>query len=732
MAEQSGSPDIFKQNKQLIVKQKVVKHITIYNQSDVHIKVIATEREEVNLIKDLIIKQERNTKKEEKRQEIESDINTTSHSQNDENQTSQNRNKSTLRDSTKDYSGGISYDYRHRDKSNESTQHMEEKESHTGVDVGVGFGQNKADDNLKEKRNHNHSEKSRGGNIGFKGMGVGGNYKSENESSTYDKSHDKSDKKMSISADVGYGSSSKDKQQDITENTKEKGSEHNAKLEGTVKERRVIQSNAEQATVVHDTNDILMNLEQHNSSNRQSRAGQEVKEGFEAKVVFKESTSNQQYQSQSLIAPQTSQVLSYHGAMIRITIYHRHNGKWINDCENVGCDADYYLFQRNGRNQLEFVPCCDQLKQKLDGMMAEKRDATLIAQSNKQEMNDWEDYDVARFIHHLSRKYGDKVIDSEIAEKVEKANVNGSRLLTIKGDALKRIINDKNVFRIVWDELKHVQKGEVAVPSKEELNYKMISEWSEQMVMMFIATICDGKYYKYKECFDALTGNDLLKMNQKEDIARDIKYDSMITDPRELNEIWMKLAEIQQNQNVPSERDLADDYERVEHPTVIIKCFIVNPSASIVKQCEQQPHEWESIEVKLPTATDWIQNLQELQWIIVTTFPFLKSIAYLMRIDDTIIDNSDPQRLGNLIRIASSVPVIELIQNPNVETYFTITAHSNSDQTIEYPLSSNKREWTSKVYDDLLCSIAKAFGVPNDSRLSIYESIGNRVSHNLN
>eukprot|EP01083_Nonionella_stella_P155844 503997_1 len=122
---------------------------------------------------------------------------------------------------------------------------------------------------------------------------------------------------------------------------------------------------------------------------------------------------------------------------------------------------------------------------------------------------------------------------------------------------------------------------------------------------------------------------------------------------------------------------------------------------------------------------DWIQNLQELQWIIVTTFPFLKSIAYLMRIDDTIIDNSDPQRLGNLIRIASSVPVIELIQNPNAETYFTITAHSNSDQTIEYPLSSNKREWTSKVYDDLLCSIAKAFGVPNHSRLSIYESIGN-------
>eukprot|EP01083_Nonionella_stella_P167036 560356_1 len=80
MAEQSGPPDRFSAN------QKVLKRITIYNQSDVHIKVIATEREEM--------KQGRDTKKEANRQEIESDINTTSHPQ--------NRNTSTSSDSPND------------------------------------------------------------------------------------------------------------------------------------------------------------------------------------------------------------------------------------------------------------------------------------------------------------------------------------------------------------------------------------------------------------------------------------------------------------------------------------------------------------------------------------------------------------------------------------------------------------------------------------------------------
>eukprot|EP01083_Nonionella_stella_P268391 907299_1 len=151
------------------------------------------------------------------------------------------------------------------------------------------------------------------------------------------------------------------------------------------------------------------------------------------------------------------------------------------------------------------------------------------------------------------------------------------------------------------------------------------------MVMMFIATICDGKYYKYKECFDALTGNDLLKMTQKEDITRDIKYDSMIKDPSELNEILMKIAEIKQNQNVLSERDLADEYERVEHPTVILKCCIQNTSESaakqpqIVKHSKQKPQEWQDIEVKLPTATNWTKNLMELLYLITTKLPFLEN-----------------------------------------------------------------------------------------------------------
>eukprot|EP01083_Nonionella_stella_P288593 982044_1 len=84
MAEQSGSPNIFKP---LSPKQNIAKHITIYNQSDVHIKVIATER---------------HIKKEENRQEIERDINTTSHPQNDEHKTAQNRNISTSSDSPND------------------------------------------------------------------------------------------------------------------------------------------------------------------------------------------------------------------------------------------------------------------------------------------------------------------------------------------------------------------------------------------------------------------------------------------------------------------------------------------------------------------------------------------------------------------------------------------------------------------------------------------------------
>eukprot|EP01083_Nonionella_stella_P096005 269662_1 len=529
MAEQSGPPDRFSAN------QKVLKRITIYNQSDVHIKVIATEREEM--------KQGRDTKKEANRQEIESDINTTSHSQNDANK--------------------------------------------------------------------------------------------------------------------------------------------DAKLEGTAKEHSLSQSNDAQATVVHN----LMNAEQH---------------------LF--------------IAPQTSEVLTYHGSMIEISIYHQHDGKWINDCENAGCDADYYVFQRNAQNQLEFVLCPDELKQTLHVMMVEKR--------NEKEMNEWNGCDVVRFIQYLGRKYADKAIDSEIANKVKKAKLNGSRLLTIERGVLERLINDKNAFQIVWNELKRIQKGEIAVPSKEELNYKMISEWNEHMVMMFIATICDGKYYKYKECFDALTGIDLLKMNQEEDITRDIKYDLMITDPTELNEIWMKIAEIKQNQNVPSERDLVDDYERVEHPTVIIKCFIQNTRASaakdpqIVKHSEEKPHEGQDIEVKLLSATNWTKNLQKLLWIIPTKLPFLQSVEYLMRIHGTIIDFDDPQTLGDAIRIASSVPIIELIQNPDAKTHYTITVQSNSDQTFEYALPSDKMEWTNKVYDDLICSIAKSFGVPIESSMTIYEGIG--------
>eukprot|EP01083_Nonionella_stella_P146989 463037_1 len=456
-----------------------------------------------------------------------------------------------------------------------------------------------------------------------------------------------------------------------------------AKLEGTAKEHSLSQSNDAQATVVHN----LMNAEQH---------------------LF--------------IAPQTSEVLTYHGSMIEISIYHQHDGKWINDCENAGCDADYYVFQRNAQNQLEFVLCPDELKQTLHVMMVEKR--------NEKEMNEWNGCDVVRFIQYLGRKYADKAIDSEIANKVKKAKLNGSRLLTIERGVLERLINDKNAFQIVWNELKRIQKGEIAVPSKEELNYKMISEWNEHMVMMFIATICDGKYYKYKECFDALTGIDLLKMNQEEDITRDIKYDSMIKDPSELNEIWMKIAAIQQNQNVPSERDLMDDYERIEHPTVIIKCFIEcehiaqQPQIANPTDDFKQPHECEGIEVKLPTGANWTKNLMELLYIIPTKLPFLENVEYLMRIDGTIIDFDDPQTFGDLIRIASSTPIIELIQNPDAETHYTITAHSTSDQTFEDALPSDKMEWTNKVYDDLICSIAKSFGVPIESSMTIYEGIG--------
>eukprot|EP01083_Nonionella_stella_P280929 955882_1 len=144
------------------------------------------------------------------------------------------------------------------------------------------------------------------------------------------------------------------------------------------------------------------------------------------------------------MAPQTSKVVTYHGSKIEINIYHQEDGQWINDCENAACDADYYVFQRSAQHQLAFVPCCDELKQKLDVMMA----ATLLAQSNKQEMNEWEDSDVARFIEHLNRKYRDKVIDSEIVDKVKEAKLNGSRLLQIEREALERIINDKNAFEL--------------------------------------------------------------------------------------------------------------------------------------------------------------------------------------------------------------------------------------------------------------------------------------------
>eukprot|EP01083_Nonionella_stella_P280928 955881_1 len=114
--------------------------------------------------------------------------------------------------------------------------------------------------------------------------------------------------------------------------------------------------------------------------------------------------------------------------------------------------------------------------------------ATLLAQSNKQEMNEWEDSDVARFIEYLNRKYGDKVIDSGTVDKVREASLKGSRLLAIEREALERIIDDKNAFELVWNELQGIQKGEIAVPSTEELNYKVISERTEHLVMMFIAT----------------------------------------------------------------------------------------------------------------------------------------------------------------------------------------------------------------------------------------------------
>eukprot|EP01083_Nonionella_stella_P312214 1116012_1 len=189
--------------------------------------------------------------------------------------------------------------------------------------------------------------------------------------------------------------------------------------------------------------DINATSDPHNDANKDAKL-----EGITQEHALSQSNDTHTTEQHLFMAPQTSEVLTYHGSMIRISIYHQHDGKWINDCENARCDANYYVFQRNAQNQLEFVQCPD--------------------------------------------------------------------------------------------ELKRTQKGEIAVPSKEELNYKVISEWNEQMVMMFIATICDGKYYKYKECFDALTGNDVLKMNQKSDITRDIKYDSMVEDPSELNEIWMK------------------------------------------------------------------------------------------------------------------------------------------------------------------------------------------------
>eukprot|EP01083_Nonionella_stella_P312213 1116008_1 len=273
--------------------------------------------------------------------------------------------------------------------------------------------------------------------------------------------------------------------------------------------------------------DINATSDPHNDANKDAKL-----EGITQEHALSQSNDTHTTEQHLFMAPQTSEVLTYHGSMIRISIYHQHDGKWINDCENARCDANYYVFQRNAQNQLEFVQCPDELKHKLHVLSTEK--------SNKKEMNAWDAYDVVQFIQYLNRKYGDKAIDSAIADKVKEAKLNGSRLLAIERGVLERIINDKNAFELVWNELKRTQKGEIAVPSKEELNYKVISEWNEQMVMMFIATICDGKYYKYKECFDALTGNDVLKMNQKSDITRDIKYDSMVEDPSELNEIWMK------------------------------------------------------------------------------------------------------------------------------------------------------------------------------------------------
>eukprot|EP01083_Nonionella_stella_P232162 819263_1 len=95
-----------------------------------------------------------------------------------------------------------------------------------------------------------------------------------------------------------------------------------------------------------------------------------------------------------------------------------------------------------------------------------------------------------------------------------------------------------------------------------------------------------------------------------------------------------------------------------------------------------------------------------------------------MRIDGTIIDISDPERLGDLIRIASSVPVIELIQNAKPANEYTIIASSSTRQELEYPLPPNRNDWTNEVYHGLIDSITKAFGVPHDSTIEIYEDDG--------
>eukprot|EP01083_Nonionella_stella_P076672 209052_1 len=542
---------------------KQIKTIFIYNASDSNMKVtVATKPDrDANNIDTVEIKRGLETHNDTIRENTCIDAQKRSSTANAQNTASQKQSNDELNDKTTAYTGNVDINYNKASKSNEASEESKEKETSKDMEAHLAASHSSSQGDEKSQSQSERHQKGGGAKVGYGCISAEATYNQEDEKAHADASHNDQSKNMSGSIGGGYHTSAKEKEAHKSSSAEENATAGGVSGRGSKTDRIFTQNRNTNDVSCVEGNDVVLNMVLNQDQSNKRRDNQTRKVRLEAKIQFKDSRDENEVKYNTFfVAPGAlhtiKETVANDQSLIYLTIEYMESHKWTKYCDHDGRDSGDYIFERNTNRKVQLRRLLQNEKQRLLALEInesnKKIDKKALCMQNRNKMETWNSRVV---IDYMKRICGVHV--AELFAQSEEV-IDGNDLWSMSKDALLAIIANPKLTNKAWKQLQRIRSGADALPVSDAL--KEINAWDGHHFSMYMATVDDGKYFKYRNRFKNTNGTYVLMHIFTEKDVCDVYA---VTDPREQHEIIKHINVLRDNWVIPSKEELFDTFDAI-------------------------------------------------------------------------------------------------------------------------------------------------------------------------